>query len=138
MGKLVTGWLVDRITTSLLPLLCFSGPAIGYFVLLQGHSSAWVTAAAVFVLGYCSGAALQLATYLSSRYAGLRSFGTIFGMISALMGLATGIGSAVAGAIYDITGSYALLLTAGIPIAVIAGLSVFRLGPYPEFKTATA
>lgn len=133
-GKIATGWMIDRFAGSLIPFLCYSGPALGYLLLLKSSGSALLLSAAVLVLGYCSGAALQLATYLTTRYAGMRNFGTIFGFISAFLALSAGIGPPLAGAVFDATGEYTLLMIVGIPVALVAGLLVFGLGPYPEFK----
>jgi len=135
IGKLATGWLIDRFTGSIIPFASYAGPAVGYFLLLQASGAAWLLAIAVFINGYCAGASLQLATYLTTRYAGMRSFGTIFGLISSFMALAAGVGPPLAGAIFDRTGSYALLLGSGIPIALLAGLTMTRLGPYPRFDS---
>jgi MFS family permease len=137
IGKLVTGWLTDKVGGSLLPAACFAGPALSYLLLLQAPESVWLLSAIVMLLGYCSGASLQLATYLTSRYAGLRKFGTIFGLISTLMALSAGIGPVLAGAVFDATGSYSVLLMGGIPAALIAGIAVFGLGPYPQFAAVT-
>jgi MFS family permease len=136
-GKLVSGWLIDRVSGSLLPMIGYGGPGIAYALLLQAEGSVALLTFAVFVLGYSSGASLQLATYLTTRYAGLRNFGTIFGILSSLMAAAAGIGPLVAGGIFDMTGGYSLLLMAGIPAAIMAALAVFRLGPYPVFEPAT-
>lgn len=134
VGKLVTGALIDRITGSLLPVIGFGGSVIAYVLLLQASGSVWLLAVAVFVLGYCSGASLQLATYLTTRYAGLRNFGAIFGVFSSLMAAAAGVGPVLAGRIFDMTGGYGPLLMGGIPAATVAGLAVFRLGAYPTFE----
>ncbi|HEX8056509.1 MAG TPA: MFS transporter [Novosphingobium sp.] len=135
-GKLVTGGLIDRIPGSLLPVIAYGGPGVAYVLLLQAEGSVGALAFAVFVLGYCSGAAMQLATYLTTRYAGLRNFGAIFGVVSSLMACGAGIGPVLSGWVFDTTGGYSLLLTAGIPAAVIAALAVFRLGAYPVFAPA--
>jgi MFS family permease len=110
---------------------------VAYALLMQAGGSVGILTFAVFVLGYCSGASLQLATYLTTRYAGLRNFGTIFGILSSLMAAAAGIGPLVAGGIFDLTGGYGLLLMAGVPAAILAALAVFRLGPYPVFEPVT-
>lgn len=136
-GKLISGWLIDRVSGSLLPMIGYGGPGIAYALLLHADGSVEILTFAVFVLGYCSGASLQLATYLTTRYAGLRNFGTIFGLLSSLMAAAAGIGPLVAGGIFDLTGGYALLLMAGVPAAIMAALAVFRLGPYPVFEPVT-
>ena len=133
VGKLITGWLIDRISGSLLSMIAYGGPGIAYALLLRAEGAIEALAFAVFVLGYCSGSSLQLSTYLTTRYAGLRNFGAIFGILSSLMAAGAGVGPLVAGRVFDTTGSYAHLLMAGIPAAVIAALAVFRLGPYPVF-----
>jgi predicted MFS family arabinose efflux permease len=134
IGKLASGSLFDRFpASSLLPVLGFGGPALAYFVMLEASGIAWMAAVAALLLGYCSGAALQAQTYLITRYAGLRNLGAIYGMLSSLMALAVGIGPVIAGRIYDLTGNYAALLAAGIPVSIAAGLAMFRLGPFPTF-----
>jgi MFS family permease len=133
VGKLVTGWLMDRLSGSLLPTLGYAGPAISCALLLQDSTAAWLPMLAMVVLGYCMGASLQLGTYLTTRYAGLRNFGAIFGVFASLMGVGGGLGPLLAGGIFDATGGYALMLTGSIPLAIMAGLAVFRLGPYPVF-----
>lgn len=132
-GKLVTGWLIDRMTGSLLPVMAYGGPGVAYALLLQATGSVPLLTLAIFVLGYCSGASLQVGTYLTTRYAGLRNFGAIFGVLSSLMGVSAGIGPVIAGRVFDTSGGYTPLLMAGVPVAVMAGLAVFRLGAYPVF-----
>ncbi|MCB2077916.1 MAG: MFS transporter [Novosphingobium sp.] len=132
-GKLVTGAIVDRVQGSILPVTVFTLPALAYAFMLQAHGSMILLAASVLMLGYASGAGLQMGTYLTTRYAGLRNFGTIFGLISSLMAVAAGIGPLAAGIVFDLTGDYRLLMMIGIPAAIVAGLSLFGLGPYPRF-----
>lgn len=132
-GKLLTGWLVDRIDGAWLPALCYGGPGLAYLLLLQGTGSSAMLAAAIVILGYCSGAALQLTTYLTSRYAGLRHFGKIFGLMSMLLALGGGFGPILAGVVFDANGNYSFLFAAGIVAGLAAGLSVIGLGPYPQF-----
>ena len=136
-GKLITGGLIDRMPGSLLPVIGFGGPMIAYTVFLQASGSIWLLGLAVFVFGYCSGASLHLTTYLTTRYAGLRNFGAIFGIFSSLMAGAAGIGPVLAGWVFDRSGGYGPLLMAGIPAAALAALAVFRLGPYPVFAPVT-
>lgn len=134
LGKLATGWLIDRISGSLIPTISFAGPAIAYLMLLQGGGSTLILTVAAFILGYCAGAALQLTAYLTTRYAGMRNYGTIFGFMSIFMVLSAGVGPTMAGAIFDLTGGYRLLLMIGVPVALTAALMHFRLGSYPVFK----
>ena len=54
------------------------------------------------------------------------------------MMLGTSIGPVFAGGMYDITGNYTLLLTIGIPAALICSLCFVGLGPYPTFGPVQA
>jgi len=85
------------------------------------------------ILGYSSGAGLQVTTYLVSRYAGLKKFGTIFGTIASMMLAGSAIGPLVAGAVHDATGSYAPLLMVAAPTMLICAFAFVGLGPYPVF-----
>lgn len=132
-GNLATGWLVDRVRGGWLPPVSFAAAGIGYLMLLTSTGSWLQLAVSVLIIGYCSSASLQLTTYLTTRYVGMRNFGSIFGLVSTLIALSAGIGPFVAGAIYDATGAYDLLLTGGCAVAVIVGLLMSGLGPYPQF-----
>lgn len=90
------------------------------------------------VIGTGSGAMLHMIMYLTTQYGGLRNFGKIYGSISALFGLAGGLGPVLAGAIFDATQSYELFLISAIPVFVLAAMLVFGLGPYPEFEPVSA
>jgi len=132
-GKLGTGWLFDRSRSGWIGGISLSLPAIGCVLLLQPSSSFELLVLGMVLLGYAAGAYLQLCTYLTSRYAGILHFGKIFGVMASLMALGTGSGPVIAGLIYDHFNSYVPLLIGGIPVGLICGLLVSRLGPYPEF-----
>jgi MFS family permease len=132
-GQLVTGWLADRVHGSLLPVSSFLLPGIGYTLILQGRSTEALIVLGVLVAGYGSGAAINITTYLTTRYAGVRHFGKIFGLISSVMGLGAGLGPLVAGRVYDYAGDYTPYLVLGVALACVASLTVIRLGPYRDF-----
>ena len=134
VGKLVAGWLLDNFASVLVPFICFALPGVGYLLLLLGHATIPQLATAVFIVGCGSGSAFQVTTYLTTRYAGIRNFGKIFGTITALMGLAGGLGPLAAGIVFDATGNYTALMTIAAPAALIAGLAVLGLGPYPSYE----
>ena len=77
---------------------------------------------------------MQVTTYLTTRHAGMRHYGKIFGVISMLMGVGGGLGPLLAGIIFDTTGNYRLLMAIAAPGALVAGLAVLGLGRYPEFS----
>lgn len=133
-GQLVTGWLADRVQSTMLPVTCFGLPAIAYLLLLQGQGTGVLLMCGVLCAGYASSACVTITTYLVSRYGGVSHFGKIYGLISSCMGLGAGVGPLIAGRIFDQTGSYTGFLLLGMGLAVTAGLAVFRLGPYPDYE----
>lgn len=131
LGKVLTGWLLDKGTTGWIAPISVALPAITYAALLQPELPIAITVLAAAALGYGNGAFLHLASYLTSRYCGLRSFGMISGLIASLMAIGVATGPLVAGLIFDMTGTYTHLLLAGIPTALASGLLLVGLGPYP-------
>lgn len=139
-GKLVTGWLLDRFEGSFIPFTSFALSSIGYALLLDKMDSATALTVGVMLLGYTSGAGLQVTTYLCSRYAGLRNFGKIYATIGSMMMLGTSLGPFIAGSVFDKTGSYDGLLWVAIPVDIFCALLFMGLGAYPTFsdeKSAT-
>ena len=137
-GNFAAGWLMDRVRGNLVPFCFFASPALGYLLIFYGGSSMAIFSAAVVVLGIGGGGALQIGIYLTTRYAGLRNFGTIYGIISSLQSGLSGVGPLVTGLIFDATGTYSLVLLMAMPTAVFTGLLVFGLGRYPDFAPVPA
>jgi predicted MFS family arabinose efflux permease len=133
-GKLVVGWLADLVRRSFLPAACFALPGLGYLLLLQGAGSSLLLSAGVFIVGFGSGAAYHMTTFLTVQYSGLQHNGKIFGALVGMLGLGGGIGPLIAGILFDLTDSYYHLLMAGLPLALIAGAALLTLGPYPVFE----
>lgn len=132
-GKLITGWLLDRVQGSLIPFASYAMVALGYFLLMDTFDEPWALTLGVMLLGWSSGAGLQVTTYLTSRYVGMRNFGKIFATIGSTMMLGTSLGPLIAGYVYDTTRSYDLLLTMAIPVALVCSFLFTGLGRYPEF-----
>jgi MFS family permease len=132
-GKLLTGWLLDRFQGSLIPVASMALAALGYFLLLNTFGMVEAVAIGVLIIGYTAGAGLAITAYLISRYAGLRSFGAVYGALGSMLMFGSAIGPTVAGFIYDTFGSYRILLLIAIPGALVGAAMFFRLGAYPDF-----
>lgn len=133
LGQLVTGWLADRTTTTLLPVSCFLWTGLGYLLLRQGEGSELVLWLGALSAGYALGATINITTYLTSRYVGVLHFGKIYGVISSAMRLGAGLGPVIAGTIFDKSGSYDGYLLLDMGASCAAALLVFVLGSYPSF-----
>lgn len=136
-GRLVTGSMLDRFNPTVVGGAIFSLPAAACLMLLAFDGTPMMALLIALVIGFCSGAEVEIASFLSARFFGMRSFGTLFGLIAGLISLATGLGPMLAGLAFDETGAYTLALWVGTPAALAAGLLVFTLGRQPRFA-ATA
>ena len=136
VGKLVTGWLLDRYRGDLVGGLTMGAAGLAFALLLGGGASAMLIVLAMLVNGYTAGAKLQVASYLTVRYAGMRNFGKIYGFISALVAAGAAAGPLIAGWSYDMTGSYAQFLSLAAAGLGISALLLISLPRYPDWDGA--
>ena len=127
-GRTGLGYLLDRFFAPRVAAVIFGCAAAG-IAILRISASPRLAFVAPFFIGLGLGAEVDIMAYLTSRYFGLRSFGTIYGFTFAGFGLAGGLGTYLMGVAYDATGSYALTL-ALVSIATFMGaILMLRLGP---------
>ncbi len=134
VGKLATGVLLDRFRANLVGGITIMSTAFAFLLLIDGVRAPVLIVIAMLVNGYSAGSKLQIASYLTARYAGTRNFGAIYGFITSLVALGTGLGPMIAGLIYDSTGGYVPFLLAGTAGSVLCGLLLFSLPGYPTWR----
>jgi cyanate permease len=105
LGRIVTGWLIDRVRASWVGAALIAVAAYGLF-LLHDARSLEVAAIAAALIGFGMGGELDIAPFLLSRYFGLRSFSTLYGFVWTIMGCAAAAGSILMGRAFDASGSY--------------------------------
>ena len=132
IGKIVTGWLMDRYNASVVGGLTLALSAFAVLLLLEQLASPALIVTGLVVIGYASGTKLQICAYLTSIYGGIRNYGKIFGIMSSLIAIGGGFGPASAAAVYDATGSYSLFIYAAVALTLFASLMLFTLGPPPK------
>jgi len=130
-GRLASGAMMDRASPRVISAISLALPAAACAAFLIGGKSIAIAVVAVSLLGLSIGAELEAATYLTSRYFGLRHFGLLFGIIASALTIATGAGPLIASYIYDRTGSYQLLFVLVIPLSLAASALIAALGPPP-------
>jgi MFS family permease len=134
VGKLVTGWLIDRYPGNWVGGLTMSTAGIAFALLIGDIATPGLIAIAMLVNGYTAGAKLHITSYLTAQYAGMRNFGKIYGAISSLVAIGSGIGPIMAGMIYDATGSYEPFLIGGAVALVLSALLMLSLPRYPDWE----
>jgi MFS family permease len=121
-GRLTTGWLVD----------CFFAARVSFVLLLLAGGGAFLLSSAdsfatgvvaAFLIGFGTSGETDVAPYLLSRYFGLRSFSTYYGLLWMSHATAGAVGPIVMGRVFDATGSYEVALVRfSLLAAVVAAL----------------
>jgi MFS family permease len=109
MGRLITGWLLDRFFGGAVSFLLLALAATGTYLLTTADSFA-TGALAAALIGFGMGGEVDVTPYLLSRYFGLRTFSTLYGFAFAASALAGATGPILLGRTFDATGSYDTLL----------------------------
>ena len=124
LGRVVTGWFLDRFFGAHVALAINLITALGIFLLARaGNFPAGCLAAALIGIG--AGGEAAITPYLLTRYFGLRAFSTLYGLTWTFYAAAAAIGPVILGRAFDVTGSYASLLTllaAALGLAAITNL----------------
>jgi predicted MFS family arabinose efflux permease len=138
VGKLVTGALLDRFRPNWIGGVTLAVNSIAFLFLLDDVRTPELIVAAILVNGYSAGTKLQICTYLTASFAGLRNLGAIFGAMYSLVALGSGLGPLIAGVVYDTTGGYTPFLLAGTVGCLFCGLLILTLPRYPDWRPAQA
>lgn len=134
VGKMVTGVLIDRYRANWIGGITLGVTALAFGLLLDGFRTPATIVIAMIVNGYSAGTKLQICSYLTSRYAGLRNYGTVFGAMGSLTAFGSALGPLLAARVYDVTGGYTPFLIAGTLGCIVCGVLIVTLPAYPEWK----
>ena len=133
IGKVVLGWLTDKLSSRYVVLLCFTIQIVGVLILVQARTMAvlWLF---VVVFGFGMGGAAALIPLAVGDRFGLASFGVVFGIVNFLQTVGAAVGPSFAGYVFDITGSYSFAFTTFIVTYIAAIILIYYawgLNPIP-------
>ncbi len=134
-GRLLAGYLGDRMEPRIIwfTALCFI--AIGMFILINfssfGNISIYPYA---FFLGVGFGAAYVTLATIVGNYYGTQSFAAIMGAILPIIFLATALGPYIAGAVFDAQGTYTAAFY-GLLALALSGAVVIAFAKPPIFAS---
>jgi MFS family permease len=134
LGRVVTGWLLDRFFGGYVALVVSLITAGGIFLLAGANNFAAGSVAATLI-GVGAGGEAAITPYLLTRYFGLRSFSTLYGLTWTFYAAAGATGPVILGRTFDSTGSYTSLLTIlAIALAIAAAMNLL-LPKYPAVNS---
>ncbi|MFM2044953.1 MAG: hypothetical protein RLY86_3529 [Pseudomonadota bacterium] len=130
-GRLIGGWLIDRLWAPGVSFVLLSSPAIALW-LLTGDVSWTMAAVCIAMIGFAAGVEYDVMAFLVSRYFGLRAYGAIYGSMYGFFALGAGFGPVLFGRSFDATGSYDSILLTSAGVLVVSAASLLLLGRYPD------
>jgi MFS family permease len=134
LGRLTTGWLLDRFFAPRVGFCLLSIAALGTYLLAGAHSLTLGIIAAALI-GFGMGAEADVTPYILSRYLGLRSFAMLYGFTWTAYAIAGAVGPILMGRAFDATGSYtAFLAQLALATFLIAALMLLMPGYERAFQ----
>lgn len=127
-GRILAGYLMDRVFAPRVVFCFFLLSVIGIGVLIVGGGTLWILFAAICI-GLSLGAENDAMGYIAGRYFGLRSFGRIYSLLLCAYLTGSAMGPLALAASYDGTGSYTLGLYAGLATLGLACLLLLLAPP---------
>lgn len=133
VGRLGTGFLIDRFSASLVGAVAFLLPVISCVLLLLDGSNPSSQAIAAALFGITVGAEVDVIAFLTTRQFGLKNYGIIFGAIVTAIAAGSAVGPLAAGAAFDVFGGYAqfLAITMGTMLLGAACIATLK-NPHRE------
>ncbi len=131
-GRLLAGYLVDRVWAPAIAAVFFIMPVLALLVLAFAPISETIALLAGIGLGLAAGAELDLLAFLTSRYFGLRHYGAVFGGIYAFFTVGSGLAPLVYARSFDSLGSYQPILPIAAAALTLAIVLLLTLGRYPR------
>jgi predicted MFS family arabinose efflux permease len=131
IGRVGMGVLLDRYPANLLGGAVCTLPAMSCALLLMDGGNPIVQMIAAALLGLTVGGEIDVIAYLTTRQFGLRSYGTIYGSMTAAMNIGTATGALLAGMVHDAQGSYATFLFITIVAMLTSSLALLTIRKSP-------
>jgi MFS family permease len=136
IGRLVTGWLMDRFFAPRVALAFLIAPIVGIVMLALGVNERLVVLSALLV-GLAVGAEVDVLAYLTGRYFGTGHFAAVYGSFYGIYSLSGGIGPLVTALAVERFGGYTPVLLAHAAVLVVCGGLLLRFAAFPDRRRAS-
>jgi MFS family permease len=130
VGRIASGWCVDRYHGPYVAIGFFILPMIGTLFFMSGVGEP-VPLFGALLCGAALGGEIDLMSFFVSRYFGLKSYGKIFGTMFGIFAGSTGVGPFISGLSFDHWHSYVPAFALYEVLLIIGCLVFLPLGPYP-------
>ncbi len=132
IGRLGTGFLLDRFRGSLVGAAAFLLPVIACLLLISTGTNPSAAAIAAATIGLTLGSEIDVIVFLVTKHFGLRNFGALYGGLLAALSVGTATGPLAASKVFDSYGDYAPFLWLTVGFMIVSSLALASL-PRPAF-----
>lgn len=132
-GRLLIGYLIDRMWPPLVSAVSLALPAIGCLIYLSGTVEFTPLLLAAILVGFGAGTEFDIAAFLIARYFGVREYGRLFGVHQGLNTVASALAPLLFAFLLSRTGSYSAMLTYTLACSLVGPLLLLTLGRVPRF-----
>jgi MFS family permease len=134
VGRFIAGGLLDRFSAKLIGMVNLLLPAVACIIYLLAPVGQTTSILVSTLLGLGVGAEGDVLGYITAKYFGVRSFGTIFGAMTGLFALGAGVGPYGMSLLRDHLGSYSGIVLMLFCALLICSVLFVTLGSYPSFS----
>ena len=132
VGRLSTGWLMDRFFAPRVAMFYLLAPLVG-LALLSTDVPEWLAVGAALMIGLAVGAEVDVLAYLNSRYFGMVNFARIYGVFYGFYSLSGGVGPVGTAVVVEKFGyPTAMLVLCGT--LLISGVLLTMFPRFPVFE----
>ncbi len=124
-GRLIIGFLVDRLAPLLVTTVIFLIAASGFFLILVGELTLAIPAA--LITGFALGAETDLLAFLVGKYLPKKSYGQSYGALYGLVLIGGALGPVLYGLLFDFTGSYANSLMISTGLLLVSSFTILSI-----------
>jgi MFS family permease len=135
-GRIVVGYLLDRVWPAGISAAALALPAIGCFMLVTIHSNVPALVTACALIGIGTGAEFDISAYLLARYFGMRDFSRLYGLLLGIVTIVSALAPALFGILYRTSGSYDSMLKVAIGCFIVGPGLLLTLGQVPGWVSA--
>lgn len=126
VGRFLCGIALDRFPAHLVAFISLGVPSLGLFLLASSMDAPSILTFSIFLFGFSFGAEGDLVGYVVARQFGVGVYGSVMGLLTAVMSISTSVGALLLSFTFSFTDTFVTFLLI-CAVAVIVGASLFLL-----------
>jgi len=134
IGRISTGFFLDRFWGPGVAAFLMALPAISCFLLASGSPSTFAAYFATILIGFAAGAEFDIIAYLASRYFGLKNYSKIYSLLYAAFAIGAAVAPGLFGLAFDKLGNYQIVFLISAGLFILGSVLLLFLGRYPNLE----